>query len=121
MPKIKIDKHVVYTIIMNNLEWFKSSSNKDDEYMFLPSFLIENHINKYLEKEYGSKPGMDIRDIPFISLNASTLTAMVYDGVLDRRYSDGAKRFLYRPFPNLFKGYCAEFYYMPQKLSAERN
>ena len=120
MPKIKIDKHVVYTIIMNNLEWFETTRNKDDEYMFLTCYSIEQHINKYLEKEYGSKPGMDIRDIPFISLNASTLTAMVNDGVLERRHIN-TKRFSYRPYPYLFKDYCAEFYYMPQKLSAERD
>ncbi len=46
MPKVKLDKHVVYTFIMNNLNWFESKDKDCGEYSFLTRREIEYHINQ---------------------------------------------------------------------------
>ena len=110
MPKLKIDKHVVYTFMMNHLDWFALPS-KDGEYSFLTRFAIEDRINKYLKKEYS------VADPPYVALSASTLTAMVHDGVLERQFSDKLRCYTYRPTPEKEKGYCVEYIDFPQRFS----
>lgn len=110
MPKLKMDKHIVYTLMMNHLDWFGSPS-KDGEHYFLTRFAIENRINRYLKKEYEGN------DPPYIALNAATLTAMVHDGILERKYSDKQKCYTYCPSPEETKGYCVEYYDYPQRFS----
>ena len=110
MPKLKMDKHVVYTLMMNNLDWFGSPS-EGREHFFLTRFEIENLINRYLKKE------CDGNDPPYIELNAATLTAMVHDGVLERKYSDKLRCYTYRPYSEKTKGYCVEYYDYPQRFS----
>lgn len=110
MPKLKMDKHIVYTLMMNHLDWFGSPSIEGEHY-FLTRFAIEYRINKYLQNEY------DADDPPYTALNAATLTAMVHDGVLERKYSDKFKCYTYRPYPEKTKGYCVEYIEFPQRFS----
>ena len=81
MPKVKLDKHVVYTFIMNNLNWFESKDKDCGEYSFLTRREIEYHINQYLRKDYNvDRSDWEHYDPPYTDLNASTLTAMVRYG-----------------------------------------
>ena len=116
MPKLKVDKHIVYTLMMNNLDWFGSPSEAGERY-FLTRFEIENRINRYLKKEYDAGAKEQQNDSPYISLNASTLTAMVHDGVLERQFSDKLRCYTYRPTPEKEKGYCVEYIDFPQRFS----
>ncbi len=87
MPKLNIDKHIVYTLIMNNLHWFESAFN-NREYKFLTRHEIERRINDKLKKDYDADPRNMNNDPPYVALNAATLTAMAQDGVMERKYSD---------------------------------
>ena len=113
MPKIKMDKHAVYTLMMNHLDWF-GSPNQNGERYFLTRFEIENRINRYLRREYDAEAK---DDPPYIALNAATLTAMVHDDVLERKYSDRLKCYSYRPYPEKIQGYFVEYIEFPHRFS----
>ena len=83
MSQIKKNKHQVYTFLADHPEWFEKG-------IFLSCQVIGQKINKQLAKDCSGDP-------PFIKLSGSTLTAMVYDGVLEREYNDFEKCFFYRP------------------------
>ena len=109
MAKLKTDKHIVYTLIMNNLHWFESAFT-DGEYKFLTRHEIERRINDKLKKDYDADPRNMNNDPPSVALNAATLTAMAQDGVMERKYSDKLNRYTYRPYPERKKGYCVEYH-----------
>ena len=118
MPKVKLDKHVVYTFIMNNLNWFESKDKDCGEYSFLTRREIEYHINQYLRKDYNvDRSDWEHYDPPYTDLNASTLTAMVRDGVMERTYCDWLGCYTYCPIPTRIPVYCVEYYSIPQKIA----
>ena len=86
MSQIKMNKHEVYDYIADHLSWF----GQTDKLRYLSCYSIGNHINKLLEKDSPDNP-------PFIKLTGSTLTAMVYDSVLERVYEKNSRCFAYRP------------------------
>ena len=118
MPKLKIDKHIVYTMLMNNLNWFESAFN-NGEYKFLTRHEIERRINDKLKKDYDADPRNMNNDPPSVALNAVTLTAMVQDGVMERKYSDRLHCYSYRPYPERKKGYCVDYNSFPQTFSIQ--
>lgn len=86
MSLIKMNKHEVYKHIADNLDWFKGSGSL----RYLSCQAIGKRINQTLAKNSGGDP-------PFIKLCGATLTAMVYDGVLEREFVESARCYWYRP------------------------
>ena len=92
-----MNKHEVYTFIADNPEWFKGQNQQ----RFMSCKTIGSRINKALKKDGDSDP-------PFIKLNGATLTAMVYDGVLERAYSESDHCYWYRPTQPIVEDYKSE-------------
>ena len=86
MALIKMNKHQVYDVIADNLDWFK----REDDLRYLSCQSIGAKINKDLKKNGGEDP-------PQIRLCGSTLTAMVCDGVLERQFIQTSRCYWYRP------------------------
>ncbi len=80
-------KHEVYNYIADNLDWFRIG--KEENLVFRTCHFIEWSINKHLAANKESTP--------HIKLSGATLTAMVYDGVLERKYNEQNRCFSYRP------------------------
>ena len=112
MPKIKLDKYEVYTLIAENLNWFPTQ-----KYYFIggdyeaPRRLtcseIESRINRKLQKDYDETFTDSDYDPPYIKLYGSTLTAMVYDGVLARDRDSSKEPYLYWPVLPINEDYAA--------------
>ncbi len=85
MSLMKMNKHEVYKHIADNLDWFKGSSPR-----YLSCQAIGKMINQALAKDCVSDP-------PQIKLSGATLTAMVYDGVMEREFVESARCYWYRP------------------------
>ena len=94
MPKIKINKHEVYQLITEHLDWFETRSG---DVAFRYATEIEMKINDLLKGSYSIKPTDPGYDPPYIKLYGSTLTAMVYDGVLDRIKESPQDVYKYHP------------------------
>ena len=81
MSLIKLNKHEIYNFLADHPEWFQNKYNGKENY--LTCAVIESHINQELRKGID-----DITKADYIVLRGATLTAMVYDGVLNREYSE---------------------------------
>ena len=80
MAQNKIDKFKVYNLIANNLNWFGKELNLH----YLPCLIIGEKISEALnDTDY--------------KLSAATLTAMVHDGVLERKFVEASRCYYYRP------------------------
>ena len=86
-----MNKHQVYGYIADHPEWFGKEA-------FLSCQVIGQKINKQLAKDCGSDP-------PLIKLCGATLTAMVYDGVLEREFVESARCYWYRPILSINEEY----------------
>ncbi len=94
MPKIKMNKREVYRLITENLNWFETRSGA---VVFRYAVEIEMKINDLLRESYPVKSTDPGYDPPYIKLYGSTLTAMVYDGVLDRIKKSPQDVYKYHP------------------------
>ena len=94
MPKIKLNKHEVYRLISENLDWFETRSGA---VAFRYAAEIEMKINDLLKKSYPVNPADPSYDPPQIKLYGSTLTAMVRDGVMDRLKESPQDVYKYHP------------------------
>ena len=85
MAQIKLQKHEVYNYLADHPEWFQNKYNSEiyGKEKYLTCFSIENCINQELRKGFD-----DPYEADYIVLRGATLTAMVYDGVLKREYSE---------------------------------
>ena len=87
MAQIKMNKHQVYNFLADHPEWFQNKYCV--EYLGDKSFRtcadIAERINREMSKETDD----------FIVLRGATLTAMVYDEVLMREYSDDLHCYTY--------------------------
>ena len=73
-----MNKHIIYSFIADNLEWFQQKDGL--------RFLTCRAISRRIKEKDGS-----------IKVSGSTLTAMVYDGVLERVFVESARCYAYRP------------------------
>ncbi len=85
---VKMDKHQVYKLIADNQENFLTCAE------------IEKQINKCL-KEKSKAPAVSI------SLSAPTLSAMVRDGVMERKFNETKWCYTYRPILPINEEYKA--------------
>lgn len=104
MAFIKMNKHQIYSYIADHPEWFKRKYGVSEygEEQYLPCSAIEYRINEILLKSAD-----DIIQSDFIILRGATLTAMVYDRVLLRKYSDAFHCYEYFPVQPIKEEYKA--------------
>ena len=87
MAQMKMNKHQVYNCLADHPEWFQRKNCVEllGDKNFLTCADIADRINREMQKETDD----------FIVLRGATLTAMVYDEVLMREYSDDRHCYTY--------------------------
>ena len=87
MAQIKLNKHQVYNYLSDHSEWFQRKYCVEllGDKKFLTCADIADRINREMQKETDD----------FIVLRGATLTAMVYDEVLMREFSDDRHCYTY--------------------------
>ena len=97
MAKIRLDKHEVYKYIADHPEQFQSKHTADGK-RYVSRGGIEALINRELRKETVCN---------YCELYAATLTAMVNDGVLERKHIMSSKYYQYCPILPIDEEYKA--------------
>ena len=97
MAKIKLDKHEVYKYIADHPEQFQSKRTANGK-RYVSRGGIEALINRELRKETVCN---------YCKLHAATLTAMVNDGVLERKHIMSSKYYQYCPILPINEEYKA--------------
>ena len=97
MPRIKLNKHELYKLLSEHLDWFDhwDETKRPNEMRYIFSRTIETNINLYLKKNYNVSPNDPDYDPPTTKIYGATLATMVNDGVLRRKkyYSDHDYRY----------------------------
>ena len=109
MPKVKLNKHEIYKMIAEHLDWFDhwDIENHPNEMRFISCNAIETNINRYLKKGYDISLTDPKYNPPFIRLYGQTLSAMVDDGMLERRKYPSDHAYRYRPVLPIDEEYFA--------------
>lgn len=107
MAQIKLQKHEVYNYLADHPEWFQNKYNSEiyGKEKYLTCAVIENRINQELRKGID-----DITKADYIVLRGATLTAMVYDGVLNREYSEMNRCYQYCLVLPIREGYRLQWF-----------
>ena len=86
---IKMNKHELYKLMIENQSLFEDQENGQS---FHSRSEIEKLVNEHLKKKAKANNMRSLK----IDLSASTLTAMVLDGVLEREFSAEKRCYAYR-------------------------
>lgn len=107
MAQIKLQKHEVYNYLADHPEWFQNKYNAETygKEKYLTCAVIENRINQELRKGID-----DITKADYIVLRGATLTALVYDGVLNREYSEMNRCYKYCLVLPIREGYRLQWF-----------
>lgn len=90
MTPVKMNKNTVSRLINENTSWFKDQENN---LRYLSLAELETAINLHLKKKASEKNQILVKT----HLGASTLTALVKDGVLERKFNEASRCYSYCP------------------------